>query len=154
VPQGRERLVGRALFCGYECDFASALHLLVPQVEQIVRCRLKARGVKTTHLDDDGIETEKALGALLDFPETAQIFGEDLTFELKALFCEAVGPNLRNAVAHGLLDYDACESSYSIYAWWLGLKLVVNTFWHAAQSDDAREPPARTTDVDEKSGAD
>jgi hypothetical protein len=121
----------------------SALHLLVPQVEHIARCQLKARGVKTTHLDDDGIETEKALGALLDLPQTAQIFGEDFAFELKALFCEAVGPNLRNAVAHGLLDYGECDSSYSIYAWWLGLKLVVSAFWNAAQSGDVCEPQAR-----------
>ena len=154
VPLGRERLVGRALFSGYECDFASALHLLVPQVEHIVRCHLKARGAKTTHLDEDGIENEKALGALVDLPETAQIFGEDLAFELKALFCDALGPNLRNGIAHGLLDYGACESSYSIYAWWLGVKLVVNAFWSATQSGDVREPPAQTTDVDEKSGAD
>lgn len=143
VPRGRGRLFGKALFLGYEGDFAAALHLLVPQIEHMVRCRLKAAGVKTTNLDEDGIENEKALGALVDFPETAQILGEDLAFKLKALFCDALGPNLRNELAHGLLEYGACESTYSIYAWWLGLKLVVNAFWNATRTSDVREPPAQ-----------
>jgi len=69
----------------------------------------------------------------MDLPESEMIFGEDLSFEIKALFCDAFGPNLRNELAHGLLDDKACQTIYSIYAWWLGLKLVFVTFWNAAQ---------------------
>ena len=61
----------------------------------------------------------------MELPETTKIFGEDLCFEIKALFCDPAGPNLRNNVAHGLLDDNACRSLYAVYAWWLGLKLVL-----------------------------
>ena len=50
VPMGREILFGKALFAGYDRDFATALHLLVPQIEHMVRFHLKLSGVKTTTL--------------------------------------------------------------------------------------------------------
>ena len=65
-------------------------------------------------------------------PSTEKIFGENLSFEIKALFCDPSGPNLRNELAHGLLDDETYQSAYAIYAWWLGLKLVFNIFWNAS----------------------
>lgn len=134
VPPGREHLFGKGLFAGYDKDFACAIHLLVPQIEHLVRYHLKARGVKTTNLDINGIENENGLSTLIDLPEVKEIFGENIVFELKALLCDAFGPNLRNEVAHGLLDYEECSSVYSVYAWWVCLKLVFNTFWNARNS--------------------
>ncbi|MBA4316565.1 MAG: DUF4209 domain-containing protein [Limnobacter sp.] len=133
IPPDRKVLMGRALFAGYDNDFVVALHILVPQIEHMVRWHLKAAGVKTTTLDKDGIENENGLSTLMEAPEAAQIFGEDLSFELKALFCDAFGPNLRNELAHGLLTDEECQSTYAIYAWWLGVKIVFNTFWNAAR---------------------
>jgi hypothetical protein len=146
VPPGRERLFAKALFAGYEKDFAVSLHLLVPQVEHLVRYHLKAAGAKTTTLSDDGIEMENALGTLVDLPETTKIFGEDVTFELKALLCDPRGPNLRNEVAHGLLDDGAFQSAHAVYAWWFGLKLAFNTFWNARRKADVE------TDTGESDG--
>lgn len=136
VPKGREGLFGKALFQGYERDFVSALHLLIPQIEHMVRFHLKQAGAKTTNLDKDGIENENGLSTLMDLPEAGTVFGKDLAFELKTLFCDAFGPNLRNELAHGLIDEDACHSPFAIYAWWLGVRLVFNTWWNAARKDD------------------
>lgn len=133
VPTDRKRLVGQALFAGYDNDFVAALHILVPQLEHMVRWHLKAVGVKTTTLDRDGIENENGLSALMEISEVTQIFGEDLAFELKALFCDAFGPNLRNELAHGMLTDEECQSTYAIYAWWLGVRIVFNTFWNASR---------------------
>ncbi|WP_446812102.1 DUF4209 domain-containing protein [Methylomonas sp. 2BW1-5-20] len=138
VPKGRERLFGKALFSGFDRDFVSALHLLIPQIEHMVRIHLKQAGAKTSNLDKDGIENENGLSTLIDLPEAKRVFGEDLAFELKALFCDAFGPNLRNALAHGLLEEDDCYSEFAIYAWWLGLRLIFNTWWNAAQKDANR----------------
>ena len=137
VPKGRETLFGKALFAGYEKDFIVAIHLLIPQIENMVRWHLKSAGVKTTNLDQDGIENENGLSTLIELPEVAQIFSEDRSFEIKALFCDPFGPNLRNELAHGLLDNDACQSTYSIYAWWFGLRIVFDTFWNAKRKVDA-----------------
>ena len=135
VPVGRELLFGKALFAGFDRNFITALHLLVPQIEHMVRFHLKQARVKTTNLDNKGIENENGLNSLMAVPETEKIFGEDLSFEIEALFCDPSGPNLRNELAHGLIDDDACQSIDAIYAWWLGLKLVFNTFWNASRSD-------------------
>ena len=133
VPIGRERLFGKALFAGYDRDFITALHLLVPQIEHAVRFHLKQAGVKTTTLDSNGIETENGLSSLMELPEAERIFGENRSFEIKALFCDSSGPNLRNNLAHGLLDDGAFQSAPAIYAWWFGLKLVFNSFWNVAR---------------------
>lgn len=136
VPIGREHLFGMALFAGYDHDFVTAIHLLIPQIEHMIRSHLKSANVKTTTLDSKGIETENGLSTLMDLPECEKIFGEDLTFEIRALFCDAFGPNLRNELAHGLLDDRDCQSPYVVYAWWLGLKLVFNTFWNATRRSE------------------
>lgn len=133
VPKDRVRLYGKALFSGYDRDFVTALHLLVPQVEHLVRYHLKQSGVKTTTLDANGIENEVGLSALMDYPETEKIFGANRSFEIRALFCDPFGPNLRNELAHGLLDDEACQSIYSVYAWWFGLRLIFNAFWNATR---------------------
>ena len=135
VPIGRELLFGKALFAGYDRDFVTALHILVPQIEHMVRYHLKQAGVQTTNIDSDGIENENGLSSLMGLPQTKEIFGEDMSFEISALFCDPFGPNLRNKLAHGLLDDRACYSPDVIYAWWLGLKLVFNTFWNALSNN-------------------
>jgi hypothetical protein len=137
VPRGRERLFGKALLAGFDRDFTVAMHLLAPQIEHMVRFHLKNAGVKTTNLDIDGIENENGLSTLMGLPETETVFGKDLSFEIKAMFCDALGPNLRNELAHGLLDDDSFQSIHAIYAWWMGLRLVFNTFWNAARKAES-----------------
>lgn len=131
VPNGREQLFGKGLFAGYDREWAAAIHLLVPQIEHMVRIALKQAGVKTTTLDINGIENESGLSTLMDAPEADSVFGENLAFELRSLFCDPHGPSLRNTIAHGLLDDDVGQSIYVVYAWWLALKLVFNSFWVA-----------------------
>ena len=139
VPIGREVLFGKALAEGFNRDFATSIHLLVPQIEHMVRFHLKSAGVPTAHLDQNGIENENGLSTLIELPECSTVFGDDLTYEIRALFCDQVGPNLRNNVAHGLLNDQEVQSIDAIYAWWLGLKLVFNTFWNSLARDTASE---------------
>ena len=135
VPPGRESLFAKGLFAGYDHDYVTALHILVPQIEHMVRFHLKNAGAKTSTLDLNGIENENGLSTLVVLPEMKAVFGEDLTFEIEALFCDSLGANLRNMLAHGLMDHNACNSFHSAYAWWFTLRLVFNTFWNAARSE-------------------
>lgn len=135
VPPSRSLAFGKALFAGYDLDFDSAIHRLVPQVENMVRYHLKAARIVTTTLDRESIEMEINLSALLDKPEALLIFGEDLIFEMKALFCESRGPNFRHHFAHGLLeDSDFC-SVFAVYAWCFTLRLVFNVFWNTYRKE-------------------
>ncbi|WP_353499257.1 DUF4209 domain-containing protein [Vibrio sp. CB1-14] len=127
ISDERSRLMGLGLWLGFELEFGSAIHILSPQIEHIVRTLLKNAGVKTTNLDRDGIENENGLSTLIDLDQSRSILGQDLWLEIKLLFTSALGPNLRNEAAHGLLCDNSSSSSSSIYAWWLSLRLVVHS---------------------------
>ena len=141
VPRGRESLWGKALFQGFNYDFATSIHILVPQIEHLVRLHLKVAGAVTTFINYSagGRETENGLSALMKLPETETVFGKNLSYEISALFCEFTGPNLRNDVAHGLLDDQQISSVYSVYAWWFGLKLVVRSLLQFLDSDSPEQ---------------
>ena len=147
VPKERISLLASALWCGFEFEFGDAIHLLCPQVEHIVRTRLKQAGAQTSNVDKEGIENENGLSTLMDLPEALKVFGEDLTFELKSVFTEALGFNLRNDVAHGLLNDDSASSIATIYAWWMILRLIVHSMLTGAASASPEE--ASKPDIDD-----
>jgi hypothetical protein len=135
VPEKREKLMAYALWHGFEYDFGNAIHLLSPQFEHLVRTRLKEAGAPTITIRE-GIETENGLSTLMIRPENEDLFGKDITFEIKALFTEGLGFNLRNNAAHGLLDDHNALSVGSVYAWWLVLKLIVWSMVKASSADE------------------
>ena len=117
VSIGREVQISRGLLAGSQVDVSTAIQLLIPQLEHLVRMRLKAEGPSTQTISGDGVQTENSLGSLVQMPAALEVFGADRSFELQALFCDPMGMNLRNDVAHGLLDDDAAGSIHSLYAW-------------------------------------
>lgn len=127
VPKENINLISQAIWLGFELDFSNAIHLIAPQVEKIIRVQLKDNGAHTTHLDKDGIEHENSLSTLLDIPEAERILGANLVFELKAVFTDSIGPNLRNEVAHGLLTDSAAYAEAPIYAWWILLRMMIHS---------------------------
>ncbi len=142
VPQDRAHLLGHAFWLGFEHDFGSAIHLLCPQIEHIVRMQLKKVGAHTTNIDSEGIENENGLSTLIELPEIIQVFGEDLCFELKSVFTDSLGSNLRNEVAHGLLNDSSSSSISVIYAWWMILRLVVHSLSGANVAKSEAKPYA------------
>ncbi|HKO90393.1 MAG TPA: DUF4209 domain-containing protein, partial [Polyangiaceae bacterium] len=139
IPPGRELLFGKGIFEGYDHDFVGALHILIPQMEHMVRWHLQQANVRTKNVDQAGVENEIGLSALLDLPEAKAVFPEDLLFEFKALFSDRFGPNLRNELAHGLLDDRACKSSYGVYAWWLALRITLKSCLAQQRDTDVGE---------------
>ncbi|MFP5066190.1 DUF4209 domain-containing protein [Acinetobacter pittii] len=127
VPDGRAVLIGSALWFGFEEDFSTAIHLLCPQLENIVRTELIKVGAQTRNIDKAGIENENGLSTLMNLPEAEIIFGKDLVFEIKCIFTESLGFNLRNQVAHGLLDDETSSTIATVYAWWMMLRIIINS---------------------------
>jgi hypothetical protein len=139
VPPNRSNLWARGLSHGFNDDFPSAASVLVPQLEQMVRFRLKQFRLNTMVVDEDGVETEKGLGALLVQDGAAELFGGGLVSELRALLVEKEGANLRNEIAHGLFNDLSSLSFSTVYAWWLALRVVVVPLWHARQAHDSSD---------------
>ncbi len=129
VPDGREKTLGLALWLGFEHDFSAAIHLLCPQIEHIVRIKLKDAGEHSTTINDSkgSIEDEVSLSSLVLKANFETIFGETVAFELKTIFTENLGCNFRNQVAHGLLDDNDGQSCYSVYAWWYVLRMICHS---------------------------
>ncbi len=124
IPNDRKNVVAYGLYEGYKCNFLVSLHLLVPQIEHLVRVSLKKANALTIHVDENGIETEVSLNSLVEMSEFKKLFGDDLAFEINALLCEPSGLNLRNKVSHGLISEDGMNSSDSVYLWWFCYKLA------------------------------
>ena len=125
VPPNRAELWAKGLYFGFQEDFITATHLLVPQVEHMVRFALQTIGEKTTSLGDDGIENETGLSSLLKHEKITMVIDEDFLPELRALMTEAFGTNMRNRLAHGLLDDRYVDSLDTVYLWWVCLRLAL-----------------------------
>ena len=128
VPRDRVDVVAKGLYAGYCSDYVQAIHILVPQFEHMVRLVLQDAGAHTTTHDVDGLDMEAGMSTLVLRPQMIEVFGEDLTFTIRSIMCEQEGPNLRNAVAHGMADSGLCEGVHGVYAWWLILSLIVKSF--------------------------
>lgn len=128
-------LVSQAIWLGFEYNFHIAIHIVAPQIEKIVRILLKKEGAHTT-THKDGIDHENSLSSLLDLKEAKTVLGEDFVFELKAVFTDSVGPNLRNEVAHGLLTDGGAFSFAPVYGWWLLLRIIMHSINKPKDSDN------------------
>lgn len=127
ISEDRAAIWIKGLLAGFNQDYVTSTHMLVPQFEHFIREILHELNIQTTHIDDKNIETEMALGSLfydVGTSELEKFFGEDLYFELKTLLVDRIGPNLRNRVAHGLMNEYEFHSYSTIYLWWMCLRLV------------------------------
>ncbi len=132
VPPGRERIFARGLLAGLYGDYLLSTHLLIPQVENSIRHLLRRHGVVTSGLDDEGIQDEYSLNTTLAMPETEELLGRDIAFDLRGLLVERYGSNLRNRMAHGLLDHDEYLSPQAVYLWWLVLRICFTLLFKLA----------------------
>jgi len=128
VPPGRENLFIKGLYAGLIGDFITSTRILIPQIENSVRYLLSNRGAITSGIDNknNGIQKEDNLNVTL-FPSKYQqitsIFDEDTLFDLQGLLIEKSGSNLRNRMAHGLINDNEFSSPIFSYLWWVTLRL-------------------------------
>jgi hypothetical protein len=125
VPRDRAIIWAEGLYFGFEENFLVSTHLLIPQVEHLIRVILKQNDIKTTVLEPSGIEIEKGLSTLIEEPILEEVLDKNLVYELKFLLTKAIGYNLRNNVAHGLSSRNIFNSIQAVYLWWFILRLVV-----------------------------
>ncbi|MCO5949842.1 DUF4209 domain-containing protein [Mucilaginibacter flavidus] len=120
IPPGRLDIYTHGLYHGFCGNFAVAVHLLVPQIENGLRHVLQTYGVITIKLTEE-IQTENSLAFY--FNHLKGILHEDLLFDLEGLLNESFGNNIRNLVAHGKYATGQFFAPVGFYTWWLALKL-------------------------------
>ena len=121
VPQLQAPLYALGFARFFQGDFASAAHLLIPQLEPSLRHILKAHGADPTKRRDNATEEDRSLDAIIGNhrAELVDILGAPLLEELDRVFNIQPGPALRHDVAHGQLSAGQCYSPDVIYACWL-----------------------------------
>jgi len=120
VPEDRLDIYTHGLYHGFCGNFAVAVQLLIPQLENGLRYVLQSYGVITRKVSED-IQTENSLSFY--FNHLKGILHEDLIFDLEGLLNESFGNNIRNLVAHGKYATGKFFAPPGFYTWWLALKL-------------------------------
>lgn len=92
-------------------DYIPAIHILAPYVEDSLRELVRIQGGPVYLPGRFGGLQEISLSTVLEHPLVVGVFGEDTCFYLRVLLADVRGLNLRNRVAHGLIDDDACSAA-------------------------------------------
>jgi hypothetical protein len=135
VRIGHKAIIERGLISGFQDDFMTSTHFLIPQIEDSIRFALNNKGVITYGIDDKGINKEVNLNNFLtddDFkPALVNIFnefgenGEDMILNMKVLLTELSFSNLRNDMAHGLMRDSRYSDESAVFCWWLALRFYL-----------------------------
>lgn len=87
-------------------DHVKAAHVIVPQVERALRKLASDLGLPITRPHPSVSETSVAIGMgeILYNEKVVAALGPDVALHLQALYSDPRGMNLRNEIAHGLMD--------------------------------------------------
>ncbi|WP_419792120.1 DUF4209 domain-containing protein [Staphylococcus chromogenes] len=87
-----------------EKDYLSAMHILVPQFESTVRRMFSKAGYSTTSFRKGNTQQEVTFNEFLLRDDVKSAFGNDVHKLIQIVMVEQSGLNLRNEIAHGLIE--------------------------------------------------
>lgn len=125
IPPERRKIIASGLRMAFQGDYYEALHILAPQMENVFRYIAAEVGGVTVTLDAKGASAEKTLTSIFDLPELVDCYDNDILFVFQGLLNEHAGANIRNNIAHGLMDEGHACSGASIFFVCAVLKLFV-----------------------------
>lgn len=103
IEQDRFGMVEKGLEAYFSQDYLTCIHLLIPQFEEAIRNLVEINGGSVLVPKNDSFQL-KTFDYLLSDPLVKEVFGEDASLYFKVLFTDKRGWNLRNDLAHGMLD--------------------------------------------------
>ena len=127
IPKGRERIFQSAINMFLRGEYFEAMHILAPQTENLFRNIAKDVGGLTVTLGNDGSSMEKVLGSIFNLQELLDCYDNDILFTFKGLLSEQAGANIRNEIAHGIIEEAACSSGACLYFGAAVIKLLTHT---------------------------
>lgn len=129
IPAGREAFFIEGFFLGFQNNFMTAGHILIPQIENSLKNIIEINGRNTIKLDEP-VQHDNTLGSLLSLKESGNMLdglcSKDLLSELNSFLIDGNSANFRNRICHGLAS-PAESYHYGVYLWWLSLKMVLLT---------------------------
>lgn len=119
LSEGGKRIVSKGISYFVNSKYEEAFSLIIPQVEASIRRLAFLINVPISKVNPDGTEDYNTLSSILDNDVFKDAIDEDIIFNLKLLFDNKIGLNLRNNFAHGLIDYFGAYEFF--YAFWFYL---------------------------------
>lgn len=127
VPENRRSIFKYAIYLFFNDKRYEAMHILAPQVENLFRELAKNCGGSITTIDKNGIEQVKLLKSIFETSELLECYNSDILFLFRSLLIEIACGNIRNDIAHGLLDEDDIGRSEYSYFFGALIKLILFT---------------------------
>lgn len=122
LPPHLVQTTARGFTRWFEGDMVSALYILTPLLEGVLRHLLKQHGHDVTTMDDaTKTQEDRTITSLYDAmrPELDEILGRAITEDIRRTFLSKLGPSIRHGVAHALLSDGAPYGEDATYACWL-----------------------------------
>jgi lysyl-tRNA synthetase class 1 len=107
VDPSRIALLKEGISAALADDPVKAIHILIPQIEHIVRSLAGKMGIpQTTRGRVKGTMQAKGLGEIMSEAIFRRVCDENVRLYLASLLSDQRGLNLRNRVAHGLIGHN------------------------------------------------
>jgi hypothetical protein len=128
VPPELIATFSRAFLRFFQGDFASAVYILTPLVENSLRYVLKQHGHDVTTFDD-ATQTQKSLTISQLFEQRREeldaAFTKPITTDIENVFLNRPGPHLRHDIAHGSAHDGTPYGPDAVYGCWLIFRLCL-----------------------------
>ncbi|TNZ98001.1 hypothetical protein CGK40_12585 [Vibrio parahaemolyticus] len=125
IPDGHEEFFVKGLLAGFNKDFLTACHLLVPQIENSLRYLARQRGEEPSTLHGDGSQERNGIKALLGHQAIIDTLGSDITSNLQVILLDKIYGDLRNQLSHGYVPASNYWGTAPKYLWWLVLHILM-----------------------------
>ena len=123
IPLDRKSTVVKGIMAGFQYDFATSIHLLMPQIENAIRHLAIQCGAVVYKTDKNGIESSLSLESILSCEEICNCLDETLLFNLRLFYTSPYGYGMRNELCHGFLSDEELNSSLGFIVWYFTLRL-------------------------------
>ena len=124
IPGDRKDTFLKGLVAGFNFDLATAMHLLMPQVENAIRCLAELCGAVVYKTDCNGIEECLSLDSILKLEELQESMDPEILFNMRVFYTSPYGIGMRDIVGHGLRSDKGLQSADCLAVWWFTLHLV------------------------------
>lgn len=115
IQQERKGIIREGLFLTLKGEYYQAVHILVSQLENILRELAEKCGEAVDTVDKDGVTKYRSLASILKSEKVNEYLDENLVFLLRGLLVDPFGPNIRNEIAHGIVTEERSYSGPYIY---------------------------------------
>ena len=124
IPGDRKDTFLKGLVAGFNLDLATSMHLLMPQVENAIRCLAELCGAVVYKTDCNGIEECLSLDSILKLEELQESIDPEILFNMRVFYTSPYGIGMRDIIGHGLRSDKGLQNADCLAVWWFTLHLV------------------------------